>query len=151
MDAEQFDRMAKRLHGGQSRRSVLAGLGAMGLGLLPAALRPVETKAGNKPVKCKPACTSCQKCKKNGTCGNLKDFSDCKTSGGSDGACMNGVCGVPVSCDGFNRGCSSVSSFLCCSGVCTGLTGVCLKGNAGRQCGANADCASGKCVGFVCK
>lgn len=153
MDAKQFDRMATRLHGAQNRRGVLAGLGALGMGLVPAALRPVETAAKKKkPRKCKPACGACEKCKKNGTCQTLADFKACTTSSGADGACFGGVCGVPISCSGFSLPCVPNVPSTCCSGVCTsaGPIGFCAIGAPGSHCLANSDCSSGKCSGFVC-
>ena len=157
MDREQFDRLTKRLGGGQTRRGILTALGAAGLSLAPAMLGPVETVAKKKKRKktCKPACSSCQACKR-GACVNLPDNdTTCKTSGGADGLCLSGVCGIPSQCATFSVSCSTFSPSVCCSGVCnpTGASGVgfCAQGAAGQPCFTVTDCLSGKCAGFVCK
>ena len=155
MDTERFDDLTKRLRGGQTRRGVLAVLGAAGLGLAPVALRPVETAAKKKKKpKCKPACGSCQTCKR-GACVNLPDNeTTCKTSGGADGLCLGGVCGVPTQCATIGLACSTGAPGVCCSGVCNPVaagTGFCAQGAAGKPCFTGGDCLSGKCVGFICQ
>jgi hypothetical protein len=157
MDAERFDGLTKRLRGAQTRRGVLTGLGAAGLGLVPAALRPAESVAKKRKKRkktCKPACSSCQACKK-GVCANLPDNeTTCKTGGGADGLCLGGVCGIPLQCAQLNQPCSTGSPGVCCSGVCNPVgpgVGICAQGSAGRPCFTVADCLSGKCAGFVCQ
>jgi hypothetical protein len=181
MDAVHFDRMTRALGSGRSRRSLLAGLSVVALGLLPATLLPPTTaarkgkgKGKGKSKKKKPkqesACEEISKrcsggrCYIGDACCNDLDCDSCTNSFciGTPGRCgclgnhgfLNGVCGEPPPClpAGSIRG---FYDWRCCSGI---------QHTEGPEeapyevcdpgylsCLSNADCVGGLCRGFVCE
>ena len=184
MEDTRFDDMAKAFGALTTRRLTLGALlgGALArLGL--GAVNAKKSKGGGQGVggqgigveaksgKCKPACGTCQRCKK-GKCRTKNGLKRCKkgtcqpltgplctpTTGGP-GTCHAGVCvpGAPQ-CVSGSTNCSGVCKNLqtdlgncgACGHVCPGNHlcqggSCCLASTSTAICGNNADCCSNDC------
>ena len=162
MDAKRFDTIAKALICETNRRRTLSGLLGAALGCLGFA--DVEAKkskknntggqgAGAEGGNCKPACGTCEQCRKGkchktgsgkkkckkGTCKPLTGTT-CTTTTGGTGTCQAGSC-----VSGGGGGCTGGSTS--CGGVCTDLqTDEANCGTCGTACGAGQTCCDGVCT-----
>jgi hypothetical protein len=150
MDADRFDRLARSLTTGRSRRGALATLlgGALGLlGLAETAARKGRKKKGKKKKgTCKPNCIAPMTCQR-GKCDCPDPTVLC------NGECYVNTCNAglafnPLTCEccraNGSGGCFSGPP-SCCSNVCVEVTNVCSGRNMGAPCDFGAQCASGFC------
>lgn len=154
MEDLRFDRLARRLAGGPTRRGMLAGLlGSLILPLLPGADIDARNRRERQAVQSEKKRKKCQpeflRCKLKRGKKKAKIF--CK-DGQSDpfncGACGN-TCVTGQVCQGGTCTCNNTL----CTGCCDGVT--CQAGNTTNQCGANGTvcqvCTGGSsCQNGVC-
>ncbi|MDP9409024.1 MAG: hypothetical protein M3P70_00720 [Actinomycetota bacterium] len=144
MDDQGFDRLARSLAAGTSRRRVLAGMAAAALGGL--GLRHVGAQASDEPVSC--GGIAGLPCPEGFTC--VDDPSDnCNpATGGADclgicrPMCGEAVCGAEEYC--CNESCS----------ICAPIGGSCTEQFCGDQCQSDADCPhrdGDACTGAACE
>lgn len=138
MDADRFDRLARRLGTTNSRRAALKGLAAGGLGAALGLLGRREAGADHgcrhNGRRCTSAFQCCSGACKNGAC--------CKSAGASCSAgsqCCSGRCKDGTCCNGLGKACSANEE--CCAGGCNN---ACCK-LPGASCTADSECCAGGC------
>jgi hypothetical protein len=129
MDQERFDRFARGLAAGLSRRGMMRNLAGAAIGGIVVAVGGSEAgarkrKRGRGKRKGQPVCTPKTCAELGRTCGSAPD----------DG------CGNPLDCGG-EAVCGSEISTNCCAGKCCKANGV--------GCSSNAECCNGDCLKFL--
>ena len=156
MGGPGFDNLTRTLStAGSRRRAVATAAGVLGM------LRLASVKAAQSGL-CKPACDECNTCKKGrctkkngrksckkGRCEPKLNNSPCKGTG----RCLAGTCNLPPVCTQALGNCSVGNSGACCSDDCVDLgnRAICAAGAPGKECLANTDCTSNRCIGFRCQ
>jgi hypothetical protein len=170
MDGRQFDELRRALTG--TRRAALASLVAAvsGLSHIPVTSARKKRKKKKNKKRCR-GCWVCTYCVK-GKCRSGLDHTPCggecqqciggrcvskpaDTPCSTDRKCLNTVCNLRPTCDGFGvQGCAPPLAAVCCSDVCEFMSlpmGTCGKAAAGKPCKVNFDCASNVCAGYRCQ
>ena len=179
MHEQGFDRLARSLSGGTTRRGALGGLVAIWLTARGALYAPDNASAGcrqRRGGKGQNHNNRNKKRKDNRDRPPRGGFADCARPGtegqpcqdqarGFVSRCCGGVCYVPrADCLGTGSEtsvpCAANSAFpcrdadrLCCSGVagCDIPGCICLLGEPGDPCSGDRDCDSDRCVCGVCQ
>ena len=177
MDRDRFDRLARALSAGRSRRRVAHLLGALAMAPLvdlgDAGAKKKKGKGKKKKkktnqsppaVRCTPNCAG-KACGDDGcggscgTCGNVPCRDVCQggacisandTPCNGSGRCLNGTCNPDPMCGAGGLDlCTMANPGFCCSNVCT--DDICAPGNPGDECRVRTDCNGAGCIGFRCQ
>jgi hypothetical protein len=150
MDADRFDSISRLLSSSSTRRAALPALLASAIGLT-SYVHPNKVWAGGR---CKPACRTCQSCKKGkcvrtangkrckrGKCVSVRNGQRC-----SGGTCLGGRCApfptLPPPCRRLRQSCDDD----CCDGLVCGDNGcekgrVCLRPLGAECSGDDCNCS----------